>query len=763
MTWSTWTAWLERSRRWLGVASIVIFALAATLAVRHVRIDFSPTGLFASSDPAVEHMYDFWDRFGHDTNVVLVIVEPQTHADIYNTSTLTLVDALSTRIAAITNVVEVNSLSTAEVLRDDGGALLVEPVLRMPVTASSVGRVRRLANVSELVAPLVTPSGDATVVSARLPDGMMGHAERLPVLEQMDAILAEYADAPVVFTYIGIPNIHRTYVEYIAGYQLRVLPVVLGLLVLTLWLIFRHPAGVVVPLGAVALAATITMALIGLWGPPLDMISATIPTLLLVVGVADAIHLLERALEAQRHGEDARGGVHAATRAIGSACALTSVTTAIGFASLSVAQVDVIRNFGIWAALGILITYGVIITVVPVWLFLLPVTPAERRGRQRVGPWTAALTRWSTARPLGVMSAWMLAVALFIWAGTGIRTGSHILAELFEDDPIAQAFVKAESMGFAMESLELELTGPPEQFKRPEVIAGMAALADELEADPQVTEVLSLVDVTRELKRALDGDSGLFTDRTRFAQALFLLESSDPDVLTRAVTPDFRRARMTVRVRDSGMHAFFALTDKALALSEQYLAPLGIEAKPTGSVYVANRAIRMVVGDLARSLGAAFAFVALAIALLFRSLRIGLISMFPNVLPLLAGVALMGLMGVMLRVSSGIIFSVALGIAVDDSIHFLARMRAERRDGYGVREAAMRTAATAGTAITWTSILFVVGFSVVATSHFRGIYEFGLVVAVTLVAAWLANLTLLPAMLVKFRPFRGRSMPDSAS
>lgn len=759
MSWAGWTGFLRRYRGPTALLLAIVVG-AAVWTARQVRTEHNPLTVFASDDPEIDYLTAFWDVFGYDVNVQMILVEP-ADGDPWSPTTLALLRDLTTAIREIRHVISSESVATVRVLDGSGHSMVAAPLVPPgPISEATSKSVRDAVRDSAMLRTFfVGGGGRTTAILVRFDGDHLGAENLRPSLQAIDALIAKVGPGYRI-EQVGIPGTERAYVERIRDDQWRFMPIVLTILIAVMLFLFRSIDGALLPLASVGISIVSTVALMVLSGTAFDIISFTIPTLILVIGIADSIHMLERWLEERRHGADPAQATDLSTAAIGAACLLTSATTAVGFGSLMTAQVDIIVRFGFWAAIGVAIAWAVTVTLVPLWLSFRPLPVRGHEGdadhHDAIDRALSRLADLPIRRPKAVIAFWLAMALVAGLTATRVERNSSLLEELFPDDPVSIAQRFAEARGFAILPVEIDLEGGPDAFKDPQTLARVAELETWLAAQPIVARSGSFLDLTRELHRVLEGAPALFTDATRLAQALFLYEAGGAEEIWRWVTPDYGRMHLQVMRYDHGLNAYFAFENKLIArLAEVFPADGPIRAHVTGSSLIANRAVANIIDDLIASVTMAFGLIAMLMALLFRSVRVGLVAMIPNTLPLLVALAVMALVGWRIRIASGIIFSVALGIAVDDTIHFLARYRLERRAGRSAEEAVRLTMRTAGRAMLWTTLLLMVGFAVLMSSSFRGIFEFGALVGVVLMTAFLADLTLLPAMLLRSRPFAG--------
>ena len=579
----------------------------------------------------------------------------------------------------------------------------------------------------------------------------------------------------------GVPYIHDQYVRTVRRDQQLFIPLAMMIIAIMLLGLFRNLRGAVIPGTVVMLAIVWTGGLMMLTGQYLNMINSVIPTLILVIGVADSIHIMSRYQEERIH-RDNRDAVRVTFRHMVRACLLTSLTSAVGFASLLVATLPIIRNFGAYAAIGIGICFVLSMCIVPLALFHWPWPVPTAKDDPR----TLNKRQWSTRildrlislilkHPLrtGLVSA-----ALVIAACAGIalvHQNSRLMGELREGSPgrVGNDLIEEKLFGILSNAVVIE-SDRPNGMAEPDVLRAMdeIALWVEQQADPAtgihaVSHAISIADLVKEANVTWFGDESRRRIPDTMPGVVSLLDQLPRDTRERLVSLDYRIAHITMFSRDIGTRGWNPirrrLRNKIKEVFEQYDLNEHYSYAITGSSTLAQGAIGNIVRDLLSSILLAFGVILVLMTILFRSLRVGLLSMVPNTLPLLCTLGFIGYMGIPLRISTVIIFSVSLGIAVDDTIHFLARLREEQGKGGSYDDALRRTMRGTGRAIVFTTLLLVSGFSILMMSEFVAVHEMGLLGGFTLSVALLGDLVVLPLMLLWLKPQLNRGVQKQDS
>ncbi|UCH28506.1 MAG: MMPL family transporter, partial [Myxococcales bacterium] len=543
----------------------------------------------------------------------------------------------------------------------------------------------------------------------------------------------------------------------------RLIPLTVIVCLLLLSISFRWAAGVFLPLGAVAITALVTVGGMGLFGEPMNILNNVIVPLLIIIGISDATHLVQRYRD-EVHSEDepSEGGDvrKAAGRrtvtAIAIAVLLTSSTTAVGLASLVVSKTVMLRHFGITAGIGVMISYVVIITFVPAILTWVDPPKREEVRRERTSMFTN-VTSSLVARLLQWRWVVLLGTAIFTvgagYVASKITVDHALLDQFDETDPVYTTTILIEEKLSGVRPLEVVLVSTEEDhFLEPEMIQRIQRIRNWAALRPEIIRTLSYGDILRESYAILADDPGVrsekFKSKKQVKGLVTMMSQRKPSPLSEWLTEDGKRVRVQFKLRDVGAQATMRFLD---VLEEVIDLELGddetVSLSFTGEAYTGSRGQAAVVNDLLGSLLVAIVVIFFLLAFFFRSIRLGLLSIPPNLIPLIATMAYMVWREIPLNVSTVIIFSISLGLAVNGTIHVLARFREEVRRGIGREAALVRAARGTGRAIVISCVTLMAGFGVLLLSSFVPVRSFGELIAVTIGGCLVATLIVLPPLL----------------
>lgn len=521
--------------------------------------------------------------------------------------------------------------------------------------------------------------------------------------------------------------------------------VAIGLMLLVL---LRRFVDVLLPLVCVLPAVVWAVAIGGEVFGRLTIITSAAPVMVLVVGMSDVVHLVTQFRHELARGRDREEAIHVAFREVGAACTLTSLTTFIGFGSMVLMPLPHSRELGVFAATGVVTAFLLAFVLTPILLSYSRsgggVVHAPDRLARFLGVVADALrphARW-------VLGVGVVATALVTWAALQIEVENSLSRKLPEDHPVRAAVKVVERAVGGSWQLEVIVdSGRDEGLKAGGFVQSLGRLEHAIEALPKVGVVQSLVDVLGRMHRVLAPDhaSTLPDTPEMVAQYLLLFEMSGGEDLTALVDPTQRHLRLAVRLADMTAEEGIAIAAEIDRLAKELL-PAGTSAYAGGFGLMTARAGPEILRGSLRGLATALVLIALLMGVLFRSVRVGLLSIVPNLLPVAFGLVMASWFVAQVDVDALMNLTICIGIAVDDTIHFLSRYRIERRRGLDRADAVRATIVEAGHGITRTSLILVGGFLVLVLSDVMGLRVAGVMLPAALASAVLLDLTLVPAM-----------------
>ncbi len=598
--------------------------------------------------------------------------------------------------------------------------------------------------------------GTATALFLRIDDEKNTFTNRRELLSRMDELLEPYR-AQYELNVSGLPYFRTRYVETLNREILFYVSIASLMIIIILWLLFRTILGVILPISIVWLTILFVTAILVMTGGYFEILSSTIAPILLCVGVADSVHMLSKYQDLRLQNKSRDESLQQMILVLGTATLLTSVTTAIGFLTLMTSDVMPMRRFGIYTAAGVLIAFLITVFILPSVLKLLRNrTPVEDKSRiffRKVGSVLSSTHRTARRHPRKVVVTTLLVTMVFSIGITQLRTNSRVFDDIGENSELIRQSRFLDKYLAPQFPLEIIVdTGQEDGVYDPDLLKRIQKLQDHLVTYDEVEQSISFATLLSRVDRVMRGspDGTLPDSRPLIAQYDLLLEMTGGTAVSGLNDFENRQTRIIARAYDAGSYRI-NLMRKDL---ESYLDELfpGESVMLTGSTILSADLTGNIVRALTWSIGLAFLFISVIMALLFRNAKLVLISLLPNLIPLLITAGFMGFAGIDIRPSTAVIFTIAFGIAVDDSIHYLARFRMETLRGSPLHTAVKNTTIHTGRAIVLTSLILLVGFGVLGTSSFESNMLMGLLTCLTIFTALVADLLFLPALIYWMNP-----------
>ncbi|MCA9544656.1 MAG: MMPL family transporter [Myxococcales bacterium] len=649
----------------------------------------------------------------------------------------------------------VHSVLSAERVRREGQALKVEPYAeaarRDPAQAAAL--TRALAEDPLYGGRMTGRDGQHTVVVVELKPNPDRAEERTPAL--VAAVVKAFTDAGFDRDRIhlaGHPVVMSTMIAQTQRNLQAVLPVTALVLLLTVFVLFRRlwPAAIA---GAVAFTGVIwTMAVAVLIDPRISIMHSVAPGVILIVASSDVIHLCSAYLNELGHGRTKTQAILASAADVGTACVYTSLTTLLGFVALSFVPTPVFRQLGIILGVGVAFALLIAVTVAPALFALMREpkpwregsTSAVQRGLDRA---LAACARAATRRPMAMTLGWLALLAVSLVGLSRLDIETRLADRLAEGDPVrvdqrwfAQAFAPNAQLDLFVDS------GTPRGVLDAGFVHRLADFEARLAARTDVDSVFSITDVWSRIHAVL-GEDGQRLPRaaTAFAEYTLLFELGGADTLSRLLDFERRQAVLQVRLPDEGVRAAWRTANAAVALAHEVLGP-AVKVQPSGIQYLVGEWIGEILDGQKQGLLFSFLVIALMMTRALGSWKAGLWSMLPNLLPLFMLAGLLGFTQDATDSDTLMLAMLAIGIGVDDTIHFLVRFRLERQRGVDRETALARTFDFAGRAIVMTTVVLTLGFLPFALTDYYSTWVLGTLLPLTLVFALAADVLLVPAM-----------------
>jgi uncharacterized protein len=761
---------MDRFARWLArrpLPALIVTVLVTVLLgipASHLRIENSLESVLPAGDPAVEYYNQTRAAFGSDDIAVVGVLAD----DVFAAVTLEKIERVTNALAKVDGVEWVVSITNAVDPAANPGFTPPRLLPRIPPTADEIAALKqRLTATPVLGDNILSRDYRGAAINVFFKNLTDAQYVDLRIDERIAAILAA-AGGPERFFYTGAGHIKQAAVAMMRHDLVRFTPIALVLVLVVLWLSFRTIRGVVLPILAVSIALVWTLGVIVLAGKAITLGTSILPPLLLVVGSSYAIHVMARYYEQVAEGGDVERVIVRAYQRVWMPLAISAFTTMVGFGSLMVNRITAIWDLGLFAVVGIACLTVTCLVFLPAALALFPLDlRSERSGKVSpvLGDSLARLGVWAFGSRRKILWGAVVVAAIAL---VGARL-IHVDADFLYYFPpgsqvrVANETINREIVGSGIFNVVIEGAGPG-VLRRWEVLKLVKDLQSFLATLPGVTSSMSLVDYLELLdagvRKSGAGDMVIdehgnvvpapppksFWEEPRNLAPIFDTVAATPDTVKGVVTRDFSRGNILVRTNLSGSRRI----EETLAKVRAYIAehfPAEIPTRLTGLLVLMSGTTSDIVSGQIESLTTALVIIFAVMAIMFLSAKVGFLAIMPNVLPIVLFFGVMGWLGIYLNIGTSLIAAIALGIAVDSTIHYMARLNLELRGETDQSAAIVRTLRTVGVPIVYTTVALFFGFLTFGFSNFVPIQNFGVLAGVTMVTSLGANIVFLPALL----------------
>ena len=765
--------------RWRLPASAFIVVVAVFFAPRAdiTHIDNDITAWFSKEDPVYRDYERFRAEFG-GTRSLIVALKADTADRLFSTETLTFIKQIAGDIERVDTVHRVDSLASATIvqalpgrlkpastgdgrlptrrgrlqpaLEDDGG-LDVRPLLEDGGELRPADVRFRALRDELLKGDLVSDDGRVTALVVTFDEERIDKV-RAGVIQQIHEIVDPRLPQGIRAYYNGSLEISETYNRITLDNQRRFTPPIFVVTILAIYLAFRSWRKTLLAMFAIAVSVLWTLGLYSLLGFSYNVLSSMLVPLVVVLAIADDVHIMQHWDSVRREADNEAAFKHTvshlATPLLGA-----SATTALGMLSLATSNVVAVRAFGIGSAVGIMVDFLISLVLVPTLLTLTkPETKVAPHEKYFVAP-LQAIARLSSRHP-GRVLATSLIVALVAALGIlRLRVDTNHINFFADSHPLGQSARVIDRELSGVYSFQVMLEGPPESLIKPDILQRIEKLQARVRTFDHVRKVTSVTDylkrINKELNDGREDANVLPADAATIAQELFVftLGGEGRHELERVIASDYSRAQINIKLQSMSSDVVLQYVDDTERLAREMFAGTGIEVMTTGSGRLFSTLDHYLVQSQLSSFATAFVTVFGVIFLVFRSFRFGLLTVAPNVLPVIAVLGVMGYLGISMNIATVMVASVALGIVDDDTIHFVNRYRREIAAGASTDEAIALATAHVGRASLTTAIIISCGYAVLFLSEYKPTAWFGGLLALTMAVAFLAEVFILPSII----------------
>uniref|UniRef100_UPI004056C894 efflux RND transporter permease subunit n=1 Tax=Candidatus Electrothrix sp. TaxID=2170559 RepID=UPI004056C894 len=767
---------------------LALFAGALLSQIPNLTLDTSTEGFLHETDPALLDYNAFRDQFGN-TEMVIVAVKSK---DIFAPDFLRKLQKLHVELRDnVPYVDDINSLINARNTRGEGDKLIVEDLLEhWPETPEELAAVKERALSNPMYKNLlISEQGDFTAIvlqmqpyssqgEEEIDDILAGFAEDTEVNTQQEEriYLTDAENGEVVQAVTRIVEDYRAldFEIYVAGgpvvtdflkkammKNMRKFMLLVGLTIGTfLFLMFRRASAVVLPLLIVVLSLLSTLGLMATFGTPMKLPTQILPSFLLAVGVGDSVHILAIFFHRFRKNKgDKAEAVEYAMGHSGLAILMTSLTTAGGLLSFSNADIAPIADLGVYAAAGVMLALLYTIILLPSLLALIPLKEGKEQSSEKAGTRLdsilSAVGHFSTGNPKAILAAMILILIISIIGITRINFSHDVVRWYKEDSSIRIASETIDEKMRGSIALEVVLdTGKVNGLYDPDLLQRLDNAAEYVEQLEKgkifAGKAWSITAILKEIHQALNENRPEFytvpDNPELIPQEFLLFENSGSDDLEDVTDSQFSKARFTIKTPFQDAVAYTAFINEVEEYFQENFPELKINS--TGMTALLAQTMARVIRSMAKSYVIALVVISTLMILLIGKLRTGLLSMIPNLFPIILTLGIMGWFHVPLDLFTMLIGSISIGLAVDDTIHFMHNFRRYFEQRGDAKQAVMETLHSTGRAMLITTCVLSLGFFIFMFANLNNLFNFGWLTGLTIIMALLSDYFIAPALMV---------------
>jgi len=756
---------------------LLSFAIISNLP--KITIDTSTEGFLHESDPALVRYEAFKEQFGQDEKI-MVVVEAK---NIFDLEVIKKLKRLHVELEnKMPHLNDITSLINARNTRGEGDRLIVEDLFEnFPQNEKELARIKEIALQNAMYKNLLYNEAMTftTIIlepsayeSSESEDALEGFGEDIDAQElefltdpsksemvrAADTIAAEFNEEGFHVFIAGSLAVNDYNKRAVQKDMQKFVKLVLLMMMIFLFVVFRRVSAVFLPIFIVVISLLSTMGFMALVGTPISVPTQILPSFLLAVGIGAVVHLLAMFFKDLDRNGDKYKAISYSLGHSGLAIIMTSLTTAAGLLSFSTASIAPIADLGVFAAVGIMIALANTLILLPAILTLLPIKPTKEKGKQKSQKMDALLKAIAdfsvnNAKAIVVFSA-LIAITWTYFAST----------VQFKHDPLSwqpdNSVIKISTSRVDHElkgSVTMEViidTNKENGLYDAELLANIDRLVQEAQTLKTESHFVgkgwSVGDILKEIHRGLHENRAEFYTITKndalIPQEFLLFENSGSDDLEDLVDSSFSKARVTFKLPWMEAGEYAEISDKLTALLKSELGS-DVEITVTGMVPLFQRTLAAAMDSMATSYVVAFILIAIMMVILLGSVKIGLVSMIPNVLPIIMTLGFMAMVDMHLDMFTMLVGAIVIGLSVDDTVHFFHNFAKYHHQGLSTKESVEHTMQGTGRALIATTIVLSLGFYVYMFASLNNLINFGILAGGAISIALISNIILGPALL----------------
>lgn len=742
-------------RPWVSLLIGILLCAGLSAGMAKLKSDFSYRIWFKNDNPYLVEFDKFERLFGNDENIAIIV---HSENGIFDEESIKFIQLLTRELWKVPEVIRVDSLTNynwTDVYEDE---IVVEPLFAedASITPEDIASKYNKVMKDELLPGyLISKDGKTSIIYGPLQPAINKSPDFKKVTLSARELVEKYKDHGNHQLYVtGTSAVNYGFEELGQQDMGKVMPVVLGMMLLFLLMSFRRFSATLLPFVVITAVILMTLGASGFIGLQFNNLTSAVTPILIAITIACTVHLLFTFFSARQAGYDRKQAAVISVEKNFFPILLTELTTMIGFLSNGASDVVPLTHMGYMAAIGTLLAWVMTMLLLVPLLSLMPIKvkqKVDKVGLDQPATWAVNYVNWVGRNAISIIIVTSLLTIGAVYLSSKNEINSDPLKYFAEDVPVRVADEFAEKHLGGQQAIEIMIdSGAAEGIKDPEFLRKTNEFQQWLDEQPYINKTISLLDILKDTNRALNGGRqeayALPTTSEWAAQEIFVYTMSMPQGM------DLNN-RMTVDNRSLRLTALSSLHDSNTTLAEierieNKAKEIGIDAQVTGKMLLGHSINPLIVNSFLSSIAIAFTLIAIFLCVVFRSVKLGLLSMVPNVIPLFFGAATMSILNKPLDVGTVLVASTCLGIAVDDTIHFMTDYYRKIRLGYEANIALAQVFTHTGPGMLIITLVLVTGFGSFVLGSFTPNINFGILTAVILSVAMAIEVLLVPAALL---------------
>jgi len=724
----------------------VMIFLCSIAGLFNIKSDFTPRIWFEPDNEVILSLDDFEKRFGTDQVIAIGVY----HKDgVLDQKRIELIEKLTQDLWKVKDVYRVDSLSNFNHIESTDNEINISPLFSELNTEEII---RKIKLNPDLYNSMISNDHQMAFIRAQIKPLFGESPDYKLIMEDLNKLLLKYKDKDVEFLQVGSIPITHAFKEISLSDNLKIIPFMFGFIIILLIYYYRTFLGFMAPM-VVSITTIITVfGILGYIGVVFNSILAAIPGIILAICLADTIHILTTFYQRRELGEELKVAMEYSLNKNFLATVLTTLTTSISFITIAFTDLNPLSDLGVLAAIGSMLAWLNTFLFLPTLFILLPQNWSKRKNQsKKTKNQLIGLAPFIVKRRKPIIIIFSIISLTSIYLSTQNEVNSDPVKYFKDGTSIKKDYEISKEHFHGLRGIDIEIdSGVAEGIKDPKFLNKVDRYFDELLEEKDIVQISSVLTILKKMNKFLSSgeqkDYVIPQSKELVAETLMLYSFGLPQGLglDNLVSIDNRYIKLRLR--------WTLETTKEAVAKHKYIYKLAkkynLKIKTGGYFPIYSKVNELVVTSFLTSMSMAIIFVSIIILIVFRDIKLSLLAMLPNVIPLTMGAAFMSLNNIYIDIGTSIVSAICLGIAVDDTIHFITHFQTNKKLYKDPEKALHETFLSTGKALILTTLLLVVGFGSFIMAEFLPNHYFGILCAIVLTFALITDLLFLPALLL---------------